>query len=171
LPGSGKSTIARIVTRSLLRHHRRTQLLSVEMLRKVLTPDPRYSEEERAIVYGTLVFIAKLLTQNDVNVVIDATANRRKYRDAARASIGRFAEVYLKCPLQVCMRREMRRKNRSGAPSMIYLKAKTGDSRTVPGVGVPYEEPVSPEIILDTSKLKPSKCADRVLGMIKTRFG
>jgi adenylylsulfate kinase len=141
------------------------------MVRNVLTPNPSYSEEERTIVYGTIVFIAKLLSRNNVNVIIDATANRRRYRDEARASIGRFAEVYLKCPLKVCMRREMIRKNRSGAPSMIYLKAKTGDSKTVPGVGVPYERPLFPEIVLDTSKLEPSKCADKVLDMIKTRFG
>jgi len=170
LPGSGKSTIARVVARRLLQQHVRTQLLSVEMLRKVLTPSPSYTEEERDIVYGALVFVAKLLTQNKVNVIIDATANRRRYRDAGRLSISRFAEVYLKCPLQVCMKREIRRKKRSGAPSRIYLKAKTGASKTVPGVGVPYEESVSPELILDTSKLKPNECVDGVVGIIQARF-
>jgi len=140
------------------------------MVREVLTPQPRYSEEERNIVYGTLVFVAKLLTQNNVNVIIDATGNRRRYRDAARRSIRRFAEVYLKCPLEVCMRREARRKRRFGAPSKIYLKGKTGASKTVPGLGAPYEEPFSPELTLDASQLGPVECARRIVEMILTEL-
>jgi len=171
LPGSGKSTIAHIVARRLLKQHIHTQLLSVEMLRNVLTPRPKYSGKERRVVYGALVFVANLLTQNNVNVLIDATGNRRSYRDAARMSIRSFAEVYLKCPLELCMRREMRRKRKFGAPSRIYLKAKKGVSKTVPGLGVPYEEPLSPEVTLDTSKLGPNECAERIVNVIRTKFG
>jgi len=170
MPGSGKSTLARIVARRLLQHQIRSQVLSIEMVREVLTPRPRYSEEERNIVYGTLVFIAKLLTQNNVNVIIDATGNRRRYRDAARHSIRRFAEVYLKCPLEVCIRREARRKRRFGAPSKIYLKGKTGASKTVPGLGVPYEAPFSPELTLDTFQVGAIECAGKIVEMILTKL-
>ena len=171
LPGSGKSTIAHAVARDLLKQGIPNQLLSIEMLRKVLTPHPRYTEEERSMVYGALAFAAKTLAQNNVNVIIDATANRRKYRDAARKSIKRFAEAYLRCPLEVCMRREKRRKRRFGAPSRIYLKGRTGASKTVPGLGVPYEEPVSPEIVLDTCKLSPNESARRIVNFVHARFG
>ncbi len=170
MPGSGKSTLARLAARILVRQDVHAQVLSVEMVREVLTAQPQYTEEERRIVYGALVFVAKMLTQNGVNVIIDATANRRSYRDAARLGIRRFAEVYLDCPLEVCMRRERRRKRRFGAPPGIYMKAETGASETVPGVGVPYEAPLSPEVTLDTSKLKPGESAERIAKFILTRF-
>jgi len=170
LPGSGKSTVADAVVRRLRRQHIRTQLLSIDMVRKVLTPHPSYSGEERTMVYGTLVLLAHLLTQNNTNVIIDATANRRRYRDSARKRIRRFGEVYLKCPLQVCMKRERTRKERFGAPSRIYLKGRKGASKTVPGVGVPYEEPLSPEVTLDTSRLDADECAKRVVSFIQRKF-
>lgn len=170
LPGSGKSTIASILKRKLLREGTHVQIVSVEMLRKVLTPKPSWSEEERDMVYGALVYFASLLTRNNVNVIIDATANRKRYRDAARRSIRRFAEVYLKCPLEVCIEREIRRKKRFGAPAKIYYKAKTGASRTVPGVGVPFEEPPNPELVLETSKLRASACADKIVDFLRQEF-
>lgn len=171
MPGSGKSTVADAVVRQLRRQHIRTQLLSIDMVRKVLTPNPSYSEEERTMVYGALVLLADLLTQNNANVIIDATANRRRYRDWARKRIRRFGEVYLKCPLEVCMKRERRRKERFGAPSRIYLKGKTGASKTVPGIGVQYEKPLSPEVTLDTSRLDANECAKRVVRFIHAKFG
>lgn len=170
LPGSGKSTLARLVERKLLRRHIRTQVLSVEMVRKVLTARPKYTEEERHIVYGALVFVAEILTQNGANVIIDATANRRRYRNAGRQRISRFAEIYLRCPLEVCMQRERSRVRRFGAPMRIYSKAETGASKTVPGVGVPYEKPFSPELIVDTYRLKPRESADRIVKFVLTRF-
>ncbi|MEM3722104.1 MAG: adenylyl-sulfate kinase, partial [Candidatus Bathyarchaeia archaeon] len=81
LPGSGKSTVANLLVKFLLQKGIRAQLLSSDVLRKYLTPKPTYSLEERDIVYSTLVYIAWLLTQNGVNVVIDATGNLRRYRD------------------------------------------------------------------------------------------
>lgn len=170
MPGSGKSTLARFVARRLLRQHIRAQILSVEMVREVLTARPKYTEEERRVVYGALVFVAKILTQNGANVIIDATANRRMYRNAARRSIARFAEVYLKCPLEVCMQRERSRKRRFGAPSRIYAKARTGASKTVPGVGVPYELSLSPELTVDTYRLRPSESAEQIAKFALVRF-
>jgi len=171
IPGSGKSTLARIVVRGLRERHIHAQILSIEMVREVLTPRPDYSEKERDMVYGTLVFVAKLLTRNGVNVIIDATANRRKHREAARRRIRRFAEIYLKCPLEVCMKRERKRKRTFGAPTNIYLKARTGASKTVPGLGAPYEEPLSAELVLDTALSRPNKCAEEIIRMILAKLG
>jgi len=60
------------------------------MLRKVITPNPTYTEDERDIVCGAIVFVIRLLTGNGVNVIMDATGNRRKYRDNARKEIAQF---------------------------------------------------------------------------------
>jgi len=141
------------------------------MLREVVTPNPRYTEEERDIVYGTIAFVAKLLTENGVNVVVDATANRRRYRDKARMDITLFMEAYIRCPLEVCIERESRRKGRAyHAPEAVYKKAFTGESRTVPGIGVPYEEPLDPEVTVDSDKMSPEECAKKIFETMKGRF-
>ncbi|MFQ6095969.1 MAG: adenylyl-sulfate kinase [Candidatus Bathyarchaeia archaeon] len=164
LPGSGKSTVSHALLERLEEQGIHAQILSSDMLRKVVTPNPRYTEEERDIVYGAIVFVAKLLTGNGVNVIIDATANRRRYRDKARKEIAKFMEAYLRCPLDVCIRRESERKGDIfHAPKGIYKKALTGESATVPGIGVPYEEPKSPEVVIDSDKLTPEECAERIL--------
>lgn len=167
LPGSGKSTIAHLLVNKLKLMGIHAQIISSDALRKIITPNPQYNEEERDIVYGALVYIAKLLTDNGVNVIIDATGNRRKYRDHARQVISRFMEVYVKCPLKVCIEREKKRGiDFYGAPKDIYAKAFKGESKTVPGLGVPYEEPLNPEIIVETDKLSPEECVEKILGII-----
>ena len=129
----------------------RAQLLSSDELRKIMTPEPSYSLEERDMVYATLVYLARLLTQNGTNVVVDATGNLRRYRDDARRQIQNFFEVYLECPLKICMEREVKRGKTYHAPKGIYAKALKGKAPTVPGVGQPYEPPLKPELTLDTT--------------------
>ena len=170
LPGSGKSSVARALINKLKKRGIHAQIVSSDMLREVVTPAPTYSEEERDMVYGAIVFVAELLTRNGVNVVIDATANRRKYRDDARRQIPRFMEAYLKCPLEVCVQRETKRKETFHAPEGIYRKAFTGRSATVPGVGVPYEEPLNPEVVVDADKLDAEECAERILEALTKVF-
>lgn len=150
LPGSGKSAISRRVRAHLSRKGIKTKILSSDEIRKTITPNPTYSEEERDIVYSSLAYMAMLLTKEGRNVIIDATANRQRYRDLARKLIPQFAEVYVKCPLEVCMKRELRRKGK-GAPKDIYKKSQKQDA-TVPGVNVPYEESRNPEVIVDSQR-------------------
>ena len=171
MPGSGKSTIANELSKKLEKAKVHFQLLSIEMVRKALTPHPSYSEEERRMVYAALVFVAELLTKNGVNVIIDATGNRRAYRDKARKRIKKFMEVYVKCPLKVCIEREMHRKKTYGAPKGIYKKALSGKSFTVPGIGVPYETPLKPEVTIDSVKLKPDEAAEKIFNKIKEKWG
>ena len=170
LPGSGKSSIAWALLNALKKLGIHAQIVSSDMLRRVITPAPKYTEEERDIVYGAIVFVARLLTENGVNVIIDATGNRRKYREHARKEIPRFMEAYVRCPLTVCIQREAKRRKRYHAPKDIYRKAFTGESTTVPGIGVPYEEPIQPEIIVDSEKLDPNQCAQKILEALTKRF-
>ncbi len=163
LPGSGKSTVAKVLLEVLGKKGFEAQLLSSDALRRVLTPDPSYSLEERNVVYETLVYIAELLTRNGVNVVVDATGNLQRYRDNARQKISTFIEVYLKCPLEVCRQREAERTERYHAPKQIYTRAQRGEAPTVPGIGQPYEVPSDPEVTLDARKCSPADCAQKVL--------
>jgi adenylylsulfate kinase len=135
-------------------------VLELDALRKTLTPEPTYSDTEREIVYRTLVYVARLLTACGRPVVIDATAHRRAWRDLARASIARFAEVQLACPLPVLRERE-RTRQAVHAPKGIYAAADRPGA-TVPGVNVPYEEALAPELRIDTSVEDVAAAAARV---------
>jgi adenylylsulfate kinase len=162
LPGSGKSVVSEALLKLLKQKGISAQLLSSDALRKVLTPKPSYSLKERDIVYATLVYIAKLLTQNDVNVVIDATGNLRRYRKSARKEIPEFIEAYLECPLKVCMEREAKRGKTYYAPKQIYTTALKGKAPTVPGIGQPYEPPLKPEITVNTTENTPEQAALKI---------
>jgi len=166
LSGSGKSVVSQALHKLLKQKGVHAQLLPSDALRKVLTPNPTYSLEERDTVYATLVYIAKLLTQNNVNVIIDATGNLRRYRENARKQIPKYIEAYLKCPLEVCIQRETKRGKTYKAPKQIYKKAQQGKAPTVPGIGQPYQPPLNPEITIDTTKYAPEECAQKILSLI-----
>lgn len=166
LPGSGKSVVSEALLRLLSERNVRAQLLSSDALRGVLTPSPSYSLQERDIVYATLIYIARLLTNNGVNVIIDATGNLQRYRDEARRQLSRFIEVYLECPLNVCIERELKRGKTYHAPKKIYSKALEGNAPTVPGIGQPYEPPLKPEMKIDALKCSPEECAKQILSRL-----
>jgi len=163
LPGSGKSTVAHLLNETLSKRGIQSQILSSDRVRKTLTPTPTYTEEEREMVYRAITLIAKILTENGLNVIIDATGNRKRYRDACRAQVNRFFEVYLKCPLEVCIEREESRKETFQAPRDIYRKAKAGESTTVPGPGAPYEPPESPEVTADAENQSPEEIVQAIV--------
>jgi len=166
LPGSGKSVVSQALQKLLKQKGIYAQLLPSDALRKVLTPKPTYSLEERDKVYATLVYIAKLLTQNNINVIIDATGNLRRYRQNARKQIPHFIEAYLECPLEICIQRETKRQKTHQAPKQIYTKAQKGKAPTVPGIGQPYQPPLDPEITINTTKNTPEQAAQKILDII-----
>ena len=153
LPGSGKTTIAMEVKERLQERGIKVKILQLDEIRRVITPVPKYTEEERDIVYASLAYMGKILAEEGINTIIDATANRRRYRDLARRLIPNFAEVFIRAPLEVCMDREEKR-DAVFSPKGIYRRAGRGDT-TIPGVDVPYEEPISPEIWVDAARSSP----------------
>ena len=161
LPGSGKSTVAA----ELKKKFPELVVLRMDEMRKFATPAPSYSEEEREIIYGSLVFAAQKISTLGHGVIIDATGNLRRWRELARRTIPNFAEVYLYCPIELCIAREKTRKEAHAAPVDIYNKAKEG--WPVPGVNVPYEEPEKPELMIDTAQIPIEKAAELAEGLIK----
>ena len=165
LPGSGKTVIAQKVRKILEEQGiAAVWVLELDEIRKFITPTPTYSDGEREIVYASLVYMAKLLVESGKPVIIDATGNRRRYRERARETIPKFAEVYVKCSLDLCMERERNRKSEH-APPGIYEKSKEKGT-TVPGVNVPYEEPVDPEVVVDSEEMGIEECANKVAEFI-----
>jgi adenylylsulfate kinase len=161
LPGSGKSTVAERVKKSLPH----AIVLRMDAFRKIVTPDPSYSDQERDLLYRSLVYLARVLYENGHSVIIDATANLRKWRDLAREIIPDFVEVYLQCSIEECRRREMERKNTHGAPKDIYKRAEEG--WPVPGVNVPYEEPLHPEVTINTEKTSVEEAGNIIVAALK----
>jgi adenylylsulfate kinase len=162
-PGCGKSTVARAAAARLADQQLPVAHLELDAMRAVVTPHPAYSELEREVVYRALVFAAMALTRAGVPVIIDATAHRRAWRELARASIPRFAEVQLDCPLGVAEARE-RARAPGAAPPAIYAGA-AAPGATVPGVNVPYERALSPELTIDTAAEDVASAAERVAAL------
>lgn len=163
LPGSGKSTVADAVKQRCPDFI----ILRMDELRKIVTPVPSYSDDEREMVYRCLVYLAKTLSELGHDVIIDATGNLRKWRDLAREMIPSFAEVYLTCSLETCAEREKQRKDTHGAPRAIYEKGTAG--WPVPGVNVPYEEPLNPDVTIDTEEFSAAEAADAISRILAER--
>jgi adenylylsulfate kinase len=139
LPASGKSTLAAAVVHHLGDLGVRPAVLESDELRRVLTPKPNYSENERDAFYAAVVYIASLLSRHGVPVIIDATGNRRAYRQQAREQMRRFLEVFVDCPLGVCVARD---------PKGIYAHAGMSPGGNVPGMQAAYEPPTNPDVVL-----------------------
>jgi len=164
-PGSGKSVLARAAAAKLEALGEPVRVLELDEIRKTLTPSPTYTDAERDVVYRALGFMAALLSEAGVPVVIDATAHRRIWRDLARAAIPRFAEVQLVCPPEVCRERE-RTRPQGYAPRGIYARAGRPGA-TVPGVDVPYEPALAPELVIDTAREGVTQAARRVVAVAR----
>lgn len=154
LPSSGKTTLAYTLSSMLLDRGVAVQVLDSDELRQKLTPNPTYSPEERDWFYGVVTYLAGLLTDDGVNVLVAATASRRAYREAARVRIDRFAEVYVDCSREVCRARD---------PKGLWKRAAKGAISALPGVGTPYEPPQSPEIRVDTAHLSIDDASHQIL--------
>jgi adenylylsulfate kinase len=172
LPGSGKSTIVRELEGLFEEADLDCVTLAMDRLRKVLTPEPRYTDEERGIVYRALVLMAQLVTEHSTkSVIIDATGNRRAFRDLARERIPEFAEVYVTCAPEVCRSREASR-DAGAVEKDLYRKARSGQLEGgLPGVSTPYEEPLDPEVVVPSDRLSPRESAEKIMGFVRSRWG
>lgn len=160
LPASGKTTLASLLYKYLRDRGWRVEWLDSDELRRVLTPEPRYTEEERDWFYMVLAWISLLLYRNGVSVLISATGNKRRYRDYLRKRAENFIEIYLKCSLEVCIKRDYKG---------IYRLAFEGKSDTVPGIGSKYEEPVKPDLVVETDLYDVNDSFNIILDFLRGR--
>ena len=160
LPASGKSTVARALAAGLARKGIRAAVLESDAVRREITPNAGFGVAERDAFYATLSYLARMLALHGVPVIVDATANRRAYRDRARAAIPRFLEAYVRCPLAVCQARD---------PKGIYRRGAEGTARNVPGVSAPYEPPLMPEVVVDGERNDPAVAARRIIAALEAR--
>jgi adenylylsulfate kinase len=159
-PAAGKSTIARALAAGLAGRGCRVEHLESDALRRLLTPRPRYDAEEREVFYGALGWIAARLAAHGAAVVVDATAQRRAWRDRARREIPRFAEVFVDCPPELRAARD---------PKGLYRTAAQGGTSTLPGLQAPYEPPEAPELTVRTDQEPAEASAARILSFLARR--
>jgi adenylylsulfate kinase len=177
MPGSGKTTRAKELLKRLKEKNIKVEYLRMDDIRKFLTPEKEYTEREREYAYRSMIMIGKFLTNNGINVVIDATGHRKIWRRLARKLIPNFLEVYVKCPVKICMKREANRKD-NVVVSSLYKKAlervKTGKKiklvGDVIGIDVPYEEPENPDFIIDSDKLDPEESSKKIIQLLNLKF-
>jgi adenylyl-sulfate kinase len=144
LPGSGKSTLSILLKQRLeTEFGRRVELLDGDEIRKGISKDLGLSREDREEHARRVAFVAKLLARNDVIPIVALISPYRVSRESARETIGkeRFLEVYIRASLEECQRRD---------PKGLYAKARKGEITNMTGVQDPYEEPLNPDITIDT---------------------
>ena len=154
LPSSGKSAVADRVAEILREKGQKVERLDGDIVRKSLTRDLGFSKKDRDENIRRVTFVAKLLTRNDVAVLTSFISPYRGVRAYAREEIGNFIEVYVKCPLEVCIERDSRG---------MYRKAIKGEIKEFTGISDPYEEPLNSEIILETDKETLEESASKVI--------
>jgi adenylylsulfate kinase len=177
LPGSGKTVRAKELLKKLRKRKMKVEYLRMDEIRRILTPKQEYTEKERDYAYRAFVLIGKFLTDNGINVIMDATGHRKVWRELARELIPNFLEVYVRCPLEICMEREASRKDNLVVKN-LYKKAierlKTGKKieplGEVIGIDVPYEESDNPDLVVDSDKLNVKESSERIFQLIKCKF-
>jgi adenylylsulfate kinase len=158
LPASGKSTIVAALVKQLRNLKIDVTILESDAMRKIFSANPQYDDQERDYFYSSLAFIGRVLTEHGISVIFDATANRRSYRDRARHQIPQLIEVFVDCPLDVCIRRD---------PKGIYRRAQQGEAQHVPGLQTRYEPPLNPAIVIRGDQEDPEDAARRILELLR----
>lgn len=158
LSGAGKSTLADALEKKLREQGLKIERLDGDIVRQSLTKDLGFSKEDRDKNIERVTFVAKLLTRNGVMSLVSFISPYRAMRDYARKETGNFVEVYVKCPLEVCAGRDVKG---------LYAKAQKGEIPNFTGVSDPYEEPLNPEITVETHTKPLDECVDFIISRLR----
>jgi adenylyl-sulfate kinase len=159
LSGAGKSTISALVERELRQRGHKVELLDGDVVRTHLSKGLGFSREDRDTNIRRIGWVCQVLTRNDVVAIAAAISPYRAIRDEVRAQIGRFVEVYVECPLDKLVARDVKG---------LYKKALAGEITQFTGVSDPYEPPLKPEIVCATDgRETPKQSAARVISYLE----
>jgi adenylylsulfate kinase len=158
LPCCGKTTVADKVASLLKEQGRKVERLDGDIVRKSLTSDLGFSKDDRDENIKRVTFVAKLLTRNNVIVLATFVSPYRERRKKTREEIGDFIEVYVRCPLDICIERDVKG---------MYEKALKGEIKGFTGIDDPYEEPLNPELVLNTDIETLDESVEKVLEKMK----
>ena len=158
LSGSGKTTLARGVEQKLRDRGLKVEVLDGDVIRTNLSKGLGFSKEDRDTNIRRIGFVCKLLTRNGVAAIASAISPYREVRDYVRQDIGRFVEVYCRCPVDVLIERDVKG---------LYQKALDGAIENFTGISDPYEEPLNPEVIVDTDREDPEESVAKIIAKLE----
>ncbi|MDD3581752.1 MAG: adenylyl-sulfate kinase [Desulfobacca sp.] len=162
LSGSGKSTIAHAVEERLHAMGRLTYVFDGDNVRQGLCSDLSFSPEGRAENLRRISEMVKLFLDAGLICLTAFISPLRDDRERCRKLIdcGRFFEIYVKCPLEVCEERDVKG---------LYKLARQGKIKNYTGVSAPYEEPITPDFVLETDKFSIEECVEKVVRFIQNK--
>ena len=158
LTGSGKSTLATMLHDQIAGLGHSCEMLDSGRIRQALNRSLGFTRDEIESNLLRIAYECKLLNRNGVIAVVGAISPYREVRDRIREDIGRFIEVYCRCPLEVLMRRDK---------SDLFGRAQRGEIEHVAGINAPYEEPIKPEVLLNTDVDPPADCVKKILSTLR----
>jgi adenylyl-sulfate kinase len=160
LSGAGKTTLSQALEPVLRRRGYRVESLDGDVVRTNLSKGLGFSKEDRDTNILRIGFVAHLLSRNGVAVLASAISPYRDVRDQVRAQIGDFIEVYVSCPLEELVRRDVKG---------LYEKAMRGEIANFTGVSDPYEAPLNPEVLVETDRENLEQSLAKVIACLEAR--
>ena len=157
LPCSGKTTLARKLSDKI----KNLAILDGDELREWLSPKD-FSQQGRNEHNRKVAYLAKLLSEHNVPVSVSLISPYAKNRETAHKIIGneKFVEVFVKCPLEECETRDVKG---------MYKKARKNEIKNFTGINSEYEQPINPDIILETEKLSIDESVNKILAYLKNK--
>ena len=155
---SGKSTIASAVAEQLRNRGLTVEVLDSGRLRREINRSLGFTRHEVEANVLRLGYECRMLNRNGVIAVASAVSPYRDSRDKVREAIGRFAEVHCRCPMEVLVKRD---------ETGLFERARRGEVHHVAGINAPYEEPLKPEILLDTDRTSVEEAVAKVMATLE----
>ncbi len=158
LSGAGKSTIAGLIEQELRGRGELVEVLDGDVVRTHLSKGLGFSRADRDTNILRIGWVCEVLTRNRVIAIAAAISPYRETRDQVRARVGRFVEVFVECPLDACIERDVKG---------LYQKALAGEIKEFTGVSDPYEAPLHPEVTVHTARETPAESAQKILAYLE----
>jgi adenylyl-sulfate kinase len=162
MSGAGKSTLSQPIAQRLRELGHKVELLDGDVVRTNLTKGLGFTKEDRDINVRRIGFVCNLLSRNGVVAITAAISPYREVRDEVRRAIvadgAGFVEIFVRCPLEVLAERDVKG---------LYKKALAGEIPNFTGVSDPYEEPLAPEVVVDSSAESVDASLDKILARLR----
>jgi adenylyl-sulfate kinase len=162
ISGAGKSTLSAPIVERLRALGKKVELLDGDVVRTNLSKGLGFGKEDRDLNVRRIGFVANLLARNGVVAVTAAISPYRAVRDEVRALVtgdgGGFVEVHVHCPLEVLAERDVKG---------LYKQALAGKIENFTGVSDPYEPPLKPEVVVDSSKETVADSIEKIVSKLR----